>query len=82
MAGDLVVLERGLPGVSGCGEAVAALVLARDLDAGVDAPLSARVAAVRELREGLAALRVRVPEAPAVDRLDELASRRAGRVAG
>ena len=84
---DLValdVLAPGVlaPGVAVSGEALALLALAADLDGSPDASLSARVAAARELREGLAVLRGRVPAVVVDDRVDELSARRARRVAG
>lgn len=82
VAADLVELDRFLPGIAASAEALAVSVLANELDSAVDAPLSARVAAARELREALAVLRARVPDVVADDRVDELAARRAGRVAG
>ncbi len=76
---DLAALGRSLAGVERSGEAMAIVALARELDAALDAPLSARVSAAKEIREGLAALRARAPEAPAADALDELAKRRSER---
>lgn len=73
---DLVALDRCSPGVAVSGEALAVLVLASELDTAFDAPLSARVAAAREVREALAVLRSRVPAVVADDRVDELAARR------
>jgi hypothetical protein len=78
---DVADLGRRLAGVDASSEARALERLAVHLDGDLEAPLSARVSAAREIREGLEALRSRVPEAPAVDRLDELASRRSRRVA-
>ena len=78
---DLVVLAKRLPGVDSSSEGRAVERLAAELDAGFDAPLSAKVSAAREIREALAALRAVAPEEQAADRLDELAARRGRRVA-
>lgn len=82
---DLEAMEASVPGVASSGPALAVLALARDLDFADESRLSERVAAAREIRECLAAIRSRVPVAPAADRLDELArarERRRGQVGG
>jgi hypothetical protein len=76
---DLEALDARVPGTSRGAAAVALQVLAVALDDPVSHPLSSRVAAARELREGLHALRASLPDTTP-DRLDELVDRRRQRL--
>ncbi|HWH13479.1 MAG TPA: hypothetical protein VNT51_01955 [Miltoncostaeaceae bacterium] len=75
---DLTALEDRQAGVSRSAPALALLVLAHSLDSAAG-PLSARVAAARELREGFTALRASLPPEDRPDRLDELVAARRSR---
>lgn len=73
---DLDAMEGRQGGVSRSAPARALLVLAHSLDTGSNHPLSSRVAAARELREGLAALKASLPEDHRPDQLDHLVAAR------
>jgi hypothetical protein len=77
---DLAELAKRAPELATSGLAASALEMARGMDSG--ASLAQKTLAAKEHRETMAQLMALAPKAAKKDRMDDLATRRAKRLAG